>query len=323
MAASMAAHSDGRLFHRRNPGHGALVLNRIEGATMAKKSAAITLTEAQQELLATNAKLSDTSRRRDQLLLAGDERELDRIEAEVANLQRQHERSVARIRLLEQQIEQDEADAVLQRRKAHVARFAKKLNDADQVADEVQGCIEQLDKLYRKLITLREDARVAWWGSTPHEMALSISPDGCALSGLAVKAMLMHEIYRCGARPFVGGTPGELKQVDLPGGQCPDHRLLGQPHLIEPFGARMRKASAAAIDVMKAKVPGGESGASIDVPDTPPAPSGNGAPPSPAHGDQPTLAALLKQQAALAEDMSEEGERRYNEVVKRIAELSP
>ena len=54
---------------------------------MAKKAATI-LAEAQQELLETNAKLSDTGRRRDQLLLAGDERGLDAIEVELANCRR-------------------------------------------------------------------------------------------------------------------------------------------------------------------------------------------------------------------------------------------
>ena len=287
---------------------------------MAKKAATI-LAEAQRELVETNARLSDFGRRRDQLLLANDAAGLDAIEIELANLQKASVRQADRIRLLEEQARQEESDAVLKRRKDHVARFTKKLADADQVADELQATIEQSDKLFRKLIQLREDPRAAWWGSTPHEAALSISPDGCALSGLAVKALLMHEIYRCGARPFVGGTPGELKQVDLPGGQCPDHRLLGQPHLIEPFGARMRKASQAAIDVMKGKIPGAESAPLPSVPDTPPPPpaaSGNGG-----ISDQPTLAALLKQQEILSADFSEEGERKYQEVVKRIAELSP
>ena len=59
-----------------------------------------------------------------------------------------------------------------------------------------------------------------------------------------------------------------------------------------------------------------------DTPPTPPAASGNGAPPS-GNGDQPTLAALLKQQEILSADFSEEGERKYAEIVKRIAELSP
>ena len=186
---------------------------------MAKKAATI-LAEAQAELVNTNAKLSDTGRRRDQLLLAGDERELDRDEVELASLQKASVRQADRIRLLEQQAKARRSRrVVLQRRKEHVARFTKKLAEADKVADELQATVEQEDKLYRRLIQLREDARVAWWGSNSHENALAVSPDGAALSGLAVKALLMHEIYRCGARPFVGGTAGEIKQVDLPGGQ--------------------------------------------------------------------------------------------------------
>jgi hypothetical protein len=85
----------------------------------------------------------------------------------------------------------------------------------------------------------------------------------------------------------------------------------------------MRKASQAAIDVMRGKIP--EAGTLPSVPDTlppPPAASGNGAPPS-GNGDHPTLAALLKQQEILSGDFSEEGERKYAEIVKRIAELSP
>ena len=62
-------------------------------------------------------------------------------------------RQADRIKLLEEQARQEEADAVLKRRKDHVARFTKKLSDADQVADELQACVEQEDKLYRRLIS--------------------------------------------------------------------------------------------------------------------------------------------------------------------------
>ena len=105
----------------------------------------------------------------------------------------------------------------------------------------------------------------------------------------------------------------------------PTTACLDSLHLIEPFGARMRKASQAAIDVMRGKIPEARFGTLPSVPDTPPTPpaaSGNGAPPS-GNGDQPTLAALLKQQEILSADFSEEGERKYAEIVKRIAELSP
>jgi hypothetical protein len=290
---------------------------------MAKeKSAETTLAEASQELISLNSRLSDASARRDKLLrFFADDKALDQIEAEITVLKRQHERQAARVKLFEQQVEQEQAAAALARRQEHVARFQKKLADADKVADELQATIEKADALFRKVIQLREDARVSWWGTTSHENALSVSPDGAALSGIAVKALLMHEIYRVGARPFVGGSPGELKQVDLPGGQSPRHELLGQPDKIEPLGARTPRASKAAIEVMKGKIPDGE------VPDTPsaPPPSGNGTPPAPTGGasDQTTLAALLKRQQQLAEDMTPAGEAAYQEVVKQIAALSP
>jgi hypothetical protein len=283
-----------------------------------KKKAETRLADARAALSNTSRQIGELEAQRNAALLADDDPTAAKLYAELETLRGLARGHADKVALLEQEAAREEADAVLQRRKAHVARFTKKLSDADQVADELQGCIEQADKLFRKLITLREDARVAWWGSNSHANALAVSPDGAALSGLAVKALLMHEIYRVGARPFVGGTPGELKQPDLPGGQCPDHRLLGQPHLVEPFGARMRKASQAVIDVMKGKIPGAESGTPIDVPDTPPPP-----PALSANGDQPTLAALLKQQEILSGDFSEEGERKYAEIVKRIAELSP
>ncbi len=285
-----------------------------------KKKAETRLADARAAEAKAVKRVAEVGAARSKAILDEDDAAARKLDGELDEAQRDARIAGERIRLLEAEAQREEADAVLKRRKDHVARFIKKLSDADQVADELQACVEQEDKLDRRLIQLREDARVAWWGSTPHENALGVSPDGAALSGIAIKALLMHELYRVGARPFVGGTAGELKAPDLPGGQCPDHRLLGQPHLIEPFGARMRKASQAAIDVMRGKIP--EAGTLPSVPDTPP-PSGNGETPDPARTTDPaTLAALLKRQAQLAEDMTPEGEAKYQAVVAEIAALS-
>jgi hypothetical protein len=306
----------------------------------AKKSAATTLSEARAELVSLNNKVSDLGVRRGQLLLANDERELDRVEAELASLQKASVRQADKIRLVEEQARAEEADAVAARRKAHVAKFQKKLADADQVADELQATIEKADALFRKVITLREDARVGWWGTSAHENALSVSPDGAALSGIAAKALLTHEIFRAGSRPMLGGSAGEIKQPDFSGGQCPRHEWLGTPDKVEPFGARMRRASKAAIEVMKAKIPEIATALPSAEADVPPAtssppspPSGNGGTPSPSgnstppapsgNGDQHTLAALLKRQAQLAEDMTPAGEAAYQEIIKQIAALQP
>ena len=127
---------------------------------MAKKAATI-LAEAQQELLDTNAKLSDTGRRRDQLLLAGDERGLDAIEAELAGLQKAAVRQADRIRLLEEQARQEEAAAVVKRRGDLVVRFEKRLAESDREADELQNLLAQAEKKFRRIIELRTDARAS------------------------------------------------------------------------------------------------------------------------------------------------------------------
>ena len=270
---------------------------------MGRKNAANRLVDARAAHADTLRQIGVIEAQRAKAILDENDVDARKLDAELEELRRDARIGADHVRLLEQQAKDEEHAAVLQRRKDHVVRFTKKLQNADQVADELQATIEQAEKVFRKLITLREDARVAWWGSNSHENALAVSPDGAALSGLAVKVLLMHEIYRVGARPFVGGTAGELKQVDLPGGQCPRHELLGQPHLIEPFGTRMRKASQAAIDVMRGKIP--ESGTLRSVPDTPPTPpsSGNGGTPDPVRTpDQTKHAALLKRAEELSHD---------------------
>jgi hypothetical protein len=57
---------------------------------------------------------------------------------------------------------------------------------------------------------------------------------------------------------------------------------------------------------------------------SPPAASGNGETPDPVRTpDQAKLAALLKKQAALAEDITPAGEAAYQAVVAEIAALQP
>jgi hypothetical protein len=92
---------------------------------MAKKVATI-LAEAQQELAETNQRLASCRRRRDELLLAGDERGLDAIEVELAGLQKAAVRHADRIKLLEEQARQEEAAAGVKRRADLIVRFEKK-----------------------------------------------------------------------------------------------------------------------------------------------------------------------------------------------------
>jgi hypothetical protein len=288
---------------------------------MAKKTAAAILSEAQSELINLNAKLSDTGRRRDQLLLANDATGLDAIEVELANLQKAAVRQADRIRLLEEQARQEEAAAVVKRRADVVVRFEKKLAESDREADELQNLLAQAEKKFRKIITLRTDARAAWPIGDSHANAVAGTAEGAALSGAAVKRLLSWHLYRIGSRPFRGGTPGEIVEESFPGAVCPRNEVRGRPLDITPFADALRAASRFAVDMMKGKLdpltalPPTATGQSVQLDET--------ASPGPVRSDQQErLAALLRRQAQLAEDTTPAGEAAYQQVVAEIAALS-
>jgi hypothetical protein len=287
---------------------------------MAKKAATV-LAEAQTELIETNGRLSDTGRRRDQLLLAGDDRGLDAIEVELASLQKAAVRQADRIRLLEEQTRQEEAAAVVKRRADLIVRFERKLAQADAEAEELQNLLAQAEKKFRRIIELRTDARAAWPIGDSHANAVAGTAEGAALSGAAVKRLLSWHLYRIGARPFLGGRPGEIKEEDFPGAVCPRNEVRGRPLDITPFADALRAASKFAVDMMKGKLdplaalPPAGNGTSFHTDETPS--------PGPVRSDQQErLAALLRRQAQLAEDMTPAGEAAYQQVVAEIAALS-
>ena len=272
-------------------------------------------------MVETNAKLSDTGRRRDQLLLAGDERGLDAIEGELAGLQKAAVRQADRIRLLEEQARQEEAAAVVKRRGDLVVRFEKKLAEADREADELQNLLAQAEKKFRRIIELRTDARAAWPIGDSHANAVAGTAEGAALSGAAVKRLLSWHLYRIGARPFLGGRPGEIVEESFPGAVCPRNEVRGRPLDITPFADALRAASKFAVDMMKGKLdplaalPPAGNGQTVHTDETPS--------PGPVRSDQQErLAALLKKQAGFAEDMTPAGEAAYQQVVAEIAALS-
>ena len=210
---------------------------------------------------------------------------------------------------------------MVKRRADLVVRFEKKLAQADAEAVELQELLAQAEKKFRKIITLRSDARAAWPIGDSHANAVAGTAEGAALSGAAVKRLLSWHLYRIGARPFLGGRPGEIKEEDFPGAACPRNEVRGRPLDITPFADALRAASKFAVDMMKGKLdpltalPPAATGQSVQLNET--------ASPGPVRSDQQErLAALLKKQAALAEDMTPAGEAAYQQVVAEIAALS-
>jgi hypothetical protein len=281
---------------------------------MAKKAATI-LAEAQQELVETNAKLSDTGRRRDQLLLAGDERGLDAVEVELANLQKASVRQADRIRLLEAEAERETNESRVKERQGLIGRIEENLAERDAAGRRLQNTLIKADREFRELIRLSEAAAAAWpW--PPSDLIPML------MSGATIARAVSHQLFKCGSRTPLLGRPGERVEVGFPGGVCADHRLRGLVDQIPSLTDVLADGSRMASRIMRggsAATPASANGA---APLPPPA-SGNGETADPVRTpDQAKLAALLKRQAQLAEDATPAGELAYQQVVAEIAALS-
>jgi hypothetical protein len=178
------------------------------------------LTEARTAAADVEAKLAEVRAKRDALLLTGNERALDKLEDELAAQRRQVERAADRVRLLEVEERRAEATRQAREKRGLIERIERKLDASNEAAAELQNFVELADKAFRKVIALRSEVAAAWpW---PDQTAL-------ALGAQTIRTLLMHELYRVGSHPFVGGADGAIAQVSFPGGRVPDHSFVAQP----------------------------------------------------------------------------------------------
>ena len=269
---------------------------------MAKKAATI-LAEAQQDLLETNARLSDTGRRRDQLLLAGDERGLDAIEGELAGLQKAAVRQADRIRLLEEQARQEEAAAVVKRRGDLVVDSRR---SSPRPIAKPTNCRTSSPRLKRSSVASLN-------------CGLMPGPHGRSATRTPTPLRALPKAPLCRAPPSNGCFPGTCTESERgrflagdrvrskrkisPAPLSPRNEVRGRPLDITPFADALRAASKFAVDMMKGKgkldplaaLPPAGNGQTSHTDETPS--------PGPVRSDQQErLAALLKKQAALAEE---------------------
>jgi hypothetical protein len=267
-------------------------------------------------------------------LLSDDDAKAARLDVELENQRRLARGFRDKIKLLEVEAEHEAAERRMREHEGLVQRFEKKLNDADAIAVELQADVALVEKKFRKIIALREEARAAFAVRTPHAAAAAGAPDGCALAGGAVKTLLMYELYRVGHRAFLGGHSGAKREVDLPGGLCPKTEWALEPEKIEPFAEALKRGSQFAVELLRADlalppVSPATNGHSAVEPapaaavDAALAPNGGTAatPPASAPAPMNRLAELLARQAALAGDISEQGEKEYQAVVAEISTL--
>jgi hypothetical protein len=286
-----------------------------------KKKAETRLADARAALADTSRQIGELKAQRNAALLADDDPTAAKLYAELETLRGLARGHADKVALLEAEAAREEADAVIKRRADLTVRFEKKLAQADAEAVELKDLIAQAEKKFRKIITLRTDARAAWPIADSHANAAAGTAEGAALSGGAVAKLLQYEFYRVGARPFLGGRPGEIAEQNFPGAVCPRNEWRGMPEKITPFADALRAASKFAVDMMRGKLdplaalPPAANGQTIHTDEA--------ASPGPVRSEQQErLATLLKEQARLAEDSSPQGEAAYQQVVAEIAALS-
>jgi hypothetical protein len=285
-----------------------------------RKKAETRLADARAALADTSRQIGELEAKRNAALLADDDPTAAKLYVDLETLRALARGHADKVTLLEAEAAREEADAVVKRRADLIVRFEKKLAEADREADELQNLLAAAEKRFRRIIELRTDARAAWPIGDSHTNATAGTAEGAALSGAAVKRLLSWHLYRIGAKPFLGGRPGEIKEEDFPGAACPRNEVRGRPLDITPFADALRAASKFAVDMMKGKLDplAALPPANADIPHTDETPS-----PGPVRSDQQErLAELLKEQARLAEDMTPAGEAAYQQVVKQIAALS-
>jgi hypothetical protein len=264
------------------------------------------LDRARSTLSELNAKAAEAAAKRKVRLVAGDAaRDIAKLDSEIADLVQAAQVETDRIALLEAEAAREEDAAIAKRRAALTDRFAAKLAEADALAEQLQGDLAKVEKIFRAIIALREDARAAWPAGDSHTAAVAETAEGCALSGIAVATLLKYELYRIGARPFLGGHPGARAEVGLPGGAWPTMNLMMTPEKITPFADALRRASAHAVELMRGRLD----------------PLAAQPPVAPAPGStaEQKLSNLLLQQARLAVDVTPAGEEAYNKLVAEIA----
>ena len=127
-----------------------------------KKKAETRLAEARAALADANRQIGVLEAQRNAALLADDDPTAAKLYAELETLRGLARGHADKVALLEAEAAREEVEAVAKRRADLIVRFEKKLAQADAEADELQELLAQAEKKFRKIITLRTDARAAW-----------------------------------------------------------------------------------------------------------------------------------------------------------------
>ena len=170
---------------------------------MARKSAANRLEAAQLQLADTEKRLADIREARKRALLADEDAKAGKLRVEIEALQQLADDCRDKVQFLEAEAKREEGEAIAKRRFALVERFAKKLADADAVADELQTTVARADRAIPQDYQMRRMPEPHGRSAKAPLDAVANTAEGCALAGQCDRYVcLIHELWRVGARPL-------------------------------------------------------------------------------------------------------------------------
>jgi hypothetical protein len=272
------------------------------------------LASAQAALEETNRKLAELNEQRNAALLRDDNAAAVQFGIEATNLKLTARAEEDKIALLRKLVAEEERERRAQEKAALIEQVEAKIEQRDKVLEEVAAAIKQLANASERVMSLNRDIIAAWpWA--PHDLPPAL------LTPLSISAAISHESFRLSYHPrrYGGMDVDPLAGLGLPGSRAPRLDLLEDPARVRPMVEVIRDASEFARQFLRTGKGSAAAAMLEGVPHQIVADSGalRG---EVTNGGDPVqrLAALLKQQAELAEDPTREAE--YQSVVAAIAQ---
>jgi predicted nucleic-acid-binding protein len=279
---------------------------------MAKSSIKDRLDAARIEHESTLHQIAEAEAARNSALLADDDKLAARVAAQIDGLRQAARGRADKITLLESALADEENARRVREKSALINRVEAKLAERDAIAAELQDTITRADKLYRDLVSKSREVD-AGWPFPGHDRAVVLLP------AESIVTAVRNEIFRH-SRPPPTGQQGTFTVPNFPGGQSPTLQLLGTPEKTQPLVDKFREGTAVASRIMReGKSTSGKPAAGPSFADG--VPDFMRAEPPPRSAAQERLGQLLADQARLANDISPDGEAKYQRVVAEIATL--
>jgi hypothetical protein len=279
----------------------------------AAPSATDRISAAQSALEQANARLAELHERRNAALLRDDNGAAVALGIEITNLKLEARASEDKISLLREKAAEEERARKAEEREALIEKIEAKIKQRDKVMEEVATAIKQLATASERAMDLNRDI-IAAWSWAPHDLPAAL------LTPPSILAAISHESFRVSYHPrrYGGVDTDVLAGFGLPGARAPTLQLLEDPSRVRPMVDVVRDASEFARQFLRTGKGSAAHAASEGVPHQTVADVAPGATTNGAETPVQRLAALLKQQAELAEDPTREAE--YQSVVAAIAQ---